>query len=77
VTVYVGPGNDWPWVVTWRLRGPTAIGSAIYQLDVSPDGRYRAAGDGPQEVNGCFLVCTPRPAMCQTRSGSSTAPSIS
>ncbi|HEX5192284.1 MAG TPA: hypothetical protein VFW09_05725 [Solirubrobacteraceae bacterium] len=51
-----GPGNDWRCVVRWRLPGSTAVGSAIYQLDVSPDGRYVADGDGPQEVNGFFQV---------------------
>jgi ABC-2 type transport system permease protein len=51
-----GPGNDWRCVVTWRLPGATAIGSAIYQLDVKPEGRYVADGDGPQEVNGFFQV---------------------
>jgi ABC-2 type transport system permease protein len=55
----VGPGNDWRCVVTWRLPGSTAVGSAVYQLDVSPDGRYVADGDGPQEVNGFFQVHTP------------------
>ena len=54
----VGPGNDWRCVVSWRLPGATAIGSAVYQLDVSPDGRYVADGDGPQEVNGFFQVHT-------------------
>ncbi|MBV9606954.1 MAG: ABC transporter permease [Solirubrobacterales bacterium] len=54
----VGPGNDWRCVVTWQLPGSTAIGSAIYQLDVSPDGHYVADGDGPQEVNGFFQVHT-------------------
>jgi ABC-2 type transport system permease protein len=54
----VGAGNDWRCVVTWRLPGATAIGSAIYQLDVNPDGRYVADGDGPQEVNGFFQVHT-------------------
>jgi ABC-2 type transport system permease protein len=54
----VGPGNDWRCVVTWRIPGATAIGSAIYQLDVRPDGRYVADGDGPQEVNGFFQVHT-------------------
>jgi ABC-2 type transport system permease protein len=52
----VGPGNDWRCVVTWHLSGTQATGSAIYQLDVSPDGRYVADGDGPQEVNGFFQV---------------------
>lgn len=52
------PGNDWRCVVTWRIPGATAIGSAIYQLDVTPDGRYVADGDGPQEVNGFFQVHT-------------------
>ena len=55
----VGPGNDWRCVVTWRLPGSAATGSAIYQLDVSPDGHYVADGDGPQEVNGFFQVYTP------------------
>jgi ABC-2 type transport system permease protein len=54
----VGPGNDWRCVVTWHLSGTAAIGSAVYQLDVSPDGRYVADGDGPQEVNGFFQVHT-------------------
>jgi ABC-2 type transport system permease protein len=53
-----GAGNDWRCVVTWRLPGSTATGSAIYQLDVTPDGRYVADGDGPQEVNGFFQVHT-------------------
>lgn len=54
----VGPGNDWRCVVTWHLPGATATGSAIYQLDVTPDGRYVADGDGPQAVNGFFQVHT-------------------
>ncbi|HEY6888572.1 MAG TPA: ABC transporter permease [Solirubrobacter sp.] len=54
----VGAGNDWRCVVTWRLPGSTATGSAIYQLDVTPDGRYVADGDGPQQVNGFFQVRT-------------------
>jgi ABC-2 type transport system permease protein len=54
-----GPGNDWRCVVRWRLPGSTAVGSAIYQLDVTPDGRYVADGDGPQQVNGFFPVRTP------------------
>jgi ABC-2 type transport system permease protein len=54
----VGPGNDWRCVVTWRLPGSAAVGQAIYQLDVSPDGHYVADGDGPQEVNGFFQVYT-------------------
>jgi ABC-2 type transport system permease protein len=54
----LGPGNNWRCVVTWHLPGATATGSAIYQLDVSPDGRYVADGDGPQEVNGFFQVHT-------------------
>jgi ABC-2 type transport system permease protein len=53
-----GAGNDWRCVVSWRLPGSTATGSAIYQLDVTPDGRYVADGDGPQEVNGFFQVHT-------------------
>jgi len=54
-----GPGNDWRCVVTWHLPGVTATGSAIYQLDITPNGRYVADGDGPKEVNGYFPVRTP------------------
>jgi ABC-2 type transport system permease protein len=53
-----GAGDDWRCVVSWRLPGATAIGQAIYQLDVTPDGRYVADGDGPQHVNGFFQVHT-------------------
>jgi ABC-2 type transport system permease protein len=54
-----GPGNDWRCVVSWRLPGSSAEGSAIYQLDVTADGRYVADGDGPKEVNGYFQVRSP------------------
>jgi ABC-2 type transport system permease protein len=54
-----GPGNDWRCVVTWHLPDVEAAGSAIYQLDVNPLGRFTADGDGPKEVNGYFLVRTP------------------
>lgn len=54
-----GPGNDWRCVVSWHLPGTAAVGSAIYQLDVTADGRYVADGDGPKEVNGYFQVRTP------------------
>lgn len=53
-----GPGNDWRCIVTWTLPGATATGSAIYQLNVTADGRYAADGDGPKEVNGSFQVRT-------------------
>lgn len=53
-----GPGNDWRCVVSWHLPGVEAAGTAIYQLDVTPDGRFMADGDGPKEVNGYFLVRT-------------------
>ncbi|GAB1690941.1 ABC transporter permease [Krasilnikovia sp. M28-CT-15] len=53
-----GPGNDWRCVVSWHLPGIEATGSATYQLDLAPDGRYTADGDGPKEVNGYFLVRT-------------------
>ena len=53
-----GPGNDWRCVVTWNIPGAKATGSAIYQLDVTADGRYVADGDGPQSVNGFFQVHT-------------------
>ena len=55
----VGAGNDWRCVVSWHLPDTPAIGQAIYQLDLTPDGRYMADGDGPKEVNGYFLVHTP------------------
>jgi len=54
-----GPGTDWRCVVSWRIPGATVTGSAIYQLDVTADGRYVADGDGPKEVNGYFAVRTP------------------
>ncbi len=54
-----GPGNDWRCVVSWHLPDVDAVGTAIYQLDVSADGRFMADGDGPKEVNGYFLVRTP------------------
>ncbi|MEY9968455.1 ABC-2 type transport system permease protein [Streptacidiphilus sp. MAP12-16] len=54
-----GPGNDWRCVVTWHLPGTAAPGTAIYQLDVSSNGRFKSDGDGPKEVNGYFLVHTP------------------
>ncbi|GAA1032887.1 MULTISPECIES: ABC transporter permease [Amycolatopsis] len=54
-----GPGNDWRCVVSWHLPGIAATGQAIYQLDVTSDGRYVADGDGPKEVNGYFQVRTP------------------
>jgi ABC-2 type transport system permease protein len=54
-----GPGNGWRCTVIWHLPGTGAIGQAIYQLDVTPDGRYVADGDGPVQVNGYFLVHTP------------------
>ncbi|MEU6668108.1 ABC transporter permease [Streptomyces sp. NPDC046727] len=53
-----GPGNDWRCVVSWHLPGVEAAGTAVYQLDVTPDGRFMADGDGPKEVNGYFLVRT-------------------
>jgi ABC-2 type transport system permease protein len=53
-----GPGNDWRCVVSWRLPGSSARGTAIYQLDVAAEGRYVADGDGPKEVNGYFVVRT-------------------
>ncbi|MEV0072890.1 ABC transporter permease [Amycolatopsis sp. NPDC050768] len=54
-----GPGNDWRCVVSWHLPGVEATGQAIYQLDVTSDGRFVADGDGPKEVNGYFQVRTP------------------
>ncbi|MER5745707.1 ABC transporter permease [Streptomyces sp. NPDC002225] len=54
-----GAGNDWRCVVSWHLPGVEAAGTAVYQLDVTADGRFVADGDGPKEVNGYFLVRTP------------------
>jgi ABC-2 type transport system permease protein len=55
-----GPGNDWHCYVYWHLPGvKDATGRAVYQLDVNPNGRYVADGDGPTEVNGYFLLHTP------------------
>jgi ABC-2 type transport system permease protein len=54
-----GPGNDWRCVVSWHLPDVEAVGTAIYQLDVTANGRFVADGDGPKEVNGYFQVRTP------------------
>ncbi|QIQ06766.1 ABC transporter permease [Streptomyces liangshanensis] len=54
-----GAGNDWRCVVSWHLPDVKATGTAVYQLDITPDGRFVADGDGPKEVNGYFLVRTP------------------
>lgn len=53
-----GPGNDWRCTVTWHLPGAPAPGTAVYQLNITSDGRVMADGDGPKEVNGYFLVHT-------------------
>ncbi len=55
-----GPGNDWRCTVNWHLPGVNdAAGQAIYQLDVSANGRYVADGDGPNQVNGYFVLHAP------------------
>lgn len=54
-----GPGNDWRCIVSWHLPGVDAVGTAVYQLDVSADGQLVADGDGPKEVNGYFQVRSP------------------
>ena len=55
-----GPGNDWRCSVYWHLPGVNnATGQAVYQLDVSPNGRYVADGDGPNQVNGYFVLRAP------------------
>ena len=51
-----GPGNDWRCTVYWDVPGDNVTAQAIYQLDVSANGRYIADGDGPVEVNGYFLI---------------------
>ena len=55
-----GPGNDWRCVrLLASPRRQRCDRTAIYQLDVNPNGRYVADGDGPNEVNGYFVVHTP------------------
>jgi ABC-2 type transport system permease protein len=53
-----GPGNDWRCTVTWTVPGYNAPAQAIYQLNVTANGRYTADGDGPVQVNGYFLIIT-------------------
>ena len=45
--------------MSWHLPGVQATGTAIYQLDVTANGRYVADGDGPKDVNGYYQVRTP------------------
>lgn len=55
-----GAGNDWRCYVYWHLPGVhDATGQAVYQLDVNANGRYVADGDGPNSVNGYFMVRVP------------------
>ena len=51
-----GPGNDWRCTIYWAIPGNNVTAQAIYQLNVTPNGRYIADGDGPVEVNGYFLI---------------------
>jgi ABC-2 type transport system permease protein len=51
-----GPGNDWRCTVFWGAPGASVMAQAIYQVDVNPNGRYIADGDGPIQVNGYFLI---------------------
>lgn len=51
-----GPGNDWRCTVYWTVPGSDVTAQAVYQLDVTANGRYIADGDGPVEVNGYFLI---------------------
>ncbi|WP_326715698.1 ABC transporter permease [Streptomyces sp. NBC_01474] len=53
-----GAGNDWRCTVSWHLPGVAVTGTAIYQIDITSDGRFVADGDGPKEVNGYFLLRT-------------------
>lgn len=51
-----GPGNDWRCTVFWVLPGNNVTAQAVYQLNVTANGRYIADGDGPVQVNGYFLI---------------------
>jgi ABC-2 type transport system permease protein len=53
-----GPGNDWRCTVFWVVPGDNVTAQAIYQLNVTANGRYIADGDGPVQVNGYFLIAT-------------------
>ncbi|WP_030186053.1 ABC transporter permease [Streptomyces sp. NRRL S-813] len=53
-----GAGNNWRCVVSWQLPGVAVTGTAIYQIDITSDGRFVADGDGPKEVNGYFPLRT-------------------
>lgn len=54
----VGPGNDWRCIVSWHVAGSPALAQAVYQVDVSADGRFVADGDGPKQVNGWFTTAS-------------------
>ena len=51
-----GSGNDWRCAVYWVVPGSTVTAQAVYQVNVSANGRYIADGDGPAQVNGYFLI---------------------
>jgi ABC-2 type transport system permease protein len=51
-----GSGNDWRCTVSWTVPGYNATAQAVYQLNVTANGRYTADGDGPVQVNGYFLI---------------------
>lgn len=53
-----GSGNDWRCTVMWVVPGDNVTAQAVYQLDVSANGRYIADGDGPVQVNGYFLIAS-------------------
>lgn len=53
-----GSGNDWRCTISWGVPGDNITATSVYQLDVTANGRYIADGDGPQEVNGYFLIVT-------------------
>jgi ABC-2 type transport system permease protein len=53
-----GPGNDWRCTVSWTVPGSTVTARAVYQLNVTANGRWIADGDGPVQVNGYFLIVT-------------------
>ncbi len=56
-----GAAADWVCSISWLVDGPGTPATALYNLDVMPNGCYTADGDGPSSLNGS--------ASLQTESG--------